>query len=193
MAAAQVMTVEVSSDAELIQRVVGGDEAAFETLYERYFPRVFGFVQKRLDNRADTEETVQEVFINVFSSMASFRGEAPFAAWVLGVARRTIASRFKKKRHATVPFDATEEPETIDIGIPTLHREPTPYEAYECGERLAHLQDRAERQLSREQRQLFQMHHLENHSIHDIALSLNKSEDAVKSNLYRARKLLLAR
>lgn len=192
-AAADSVTVPAFTDAELIRRVLEGDQSAFETLYERYFARVFSFVQKRLNNRADTEETVQDVFISVFGSLASFRGEAPFAAWVLGVARRTIASRFKRKRHATVPFDVSEEPETIDIGIPTLHREPTPYEAYEYGERLADLQDRAERQLSQEQRRLFEMHHIEHQSIHDIARSLDKSEDAVKSNLYRARKLLLAR
>ena len=43
------------------------------------------------------------------------------------------------------------------------------------------------------QRTLFEMHHLENHPIGEIARRLRKSEDAVKSNLYRARKLLLAR
>jgi len=193
MAAAEVLEVEqLVGDAELIQRVVDGDEAAFETLYERYFPRVFGYVRKRLSNRADTEETVQEVFINVFGAIASFRGDAPFSAWVLGVARRTVASRFKKKRHVTVSFEGSEEPETIDIGVPTLYRAPTPHEMYECGERLTRLQERAGR-LTQEQRRLFELHHLEHQSIHDIALILDKSEDAVKSNLYRARKLLLAR
>ena len=93
-----------SGDDELIARVRAGDEAAFETLYERYLPRVYPFVSKRVQNRADTEEIVQEVFINIFSSIGSFRDEAPFAAWVLGLTRRTIANRFKKKRHATVPL-----------------------------------------------------------------------------------------
>ena len=43
------------------------------------------------------------------------------------------------------------------------------------------------------QRRLFELHHLEHRSISDIAQDLRKSEDAVKSNLYRARKALLAR
>jgi DNA-directed RNA polymerase specialized sigma24 family protein len=47
--------------------------------------------------------------------------------------------------------------------------------------------------LSPEQRQLVELHHLQHHSIEDIARDLHKTEDAVKSNLYRARKLLLAR
>jgi RNA polymerase sigma factor (sigma-70 family) len=132
------------------------------------------------------------VFINIFSSIGSFRGEAPFAAWVLGLTRRTIANRFKKKRHATVPLMSHEELETIDLTIPTLRREPTPYDHYECGERIAQLESMAARHLTTEQRQLFEMHHLQHQPIHEIARELDKTEDSVKSNLYRARRVLLA-
>ena len=79
-------------------------------------------------------------------------------------------------------------------GLP-LHNplNPNPVEAYEYQETLAGIVTRAETRLSVEQQQLFQLHHLENHSICDIAKSLHKSEDSIKSNLYRARKILLAR
>ncbi len=180
-------------DEQLIERVANGDQDAFNALYERYFPRVFHFARRRLANRADVEETVQEVFINVFSSLASYRGDAPFAAWVLGVSRRTIASRFKKKRHATVPLEGEGEGETIDVSIPMIRSEPTPHELYECEEQLARLRERADNRLTAEQRTLFELHHLQNRPIQEIARTLRKSEDAVKSNLYRARKLLLAR
>ncbi len=187
-------TIETSANPEdaLIARVRDGDEAAFEALYERYLPRVFQFVRKRVSNRADAEEIVQEVFINIFSSIGSFRGEAPFAAWVLGLTRRTIANRFKKKRHTTVPLTFhDDESENVDLTIPTLRREPTPFDHYECGERIAQLESTAARYLTSEQRQLFELHHLRHHSIHEIARDLDKTEDAVKSNLYRARRVLL--
>ena len=192
MAQADSIETPAAQEDELIARVRDGDEAAFETLYERYLPRVYQFVSKRVSNRADTEEIVQEVFINIFSSIGSFRGEAPFAAWVLGLTRRTIANRFKKKRHATVPLASPEEPETIDLTMPTLRREPTPYDHYECGERIAQLESTAARHLTSEQWQLFELHHLRHHSIHEIAQELDKTEDSVKSNLYRARRVLLA-
>lgn len=179
-------------DLDLVARVLTGESEAFETLYERYLPRVFGFVRKRLNNRADTEECVQEVFIAVFSSLASFRGEGPFAAWVLGIARRTVANRFKKKQHPMVPLDADSESQTMDLMIPLLHQAPKPDEQYECQERLHQLEDTAARLLTPEQRKLFALHHLEHRSIHEIAATVQKTEDAVKSNLYRARKVLLA-
>jgi RNA polymerase sigma-70 factor (ECF subfamily) len=188
-----VETAAPVTDDDLVALVLVGETEAFGELYERYLPRVFGYVRKRLSNRADTEETTQEVFIAVFSSLASFRGEAPFAAWVLGIARRTVANRFKKKQHTMVPLDTDTENESIDLNIPLLQRAATPDEQYECLERIARLEQAADEHLTVEQKRLFELHHLEHRSITDIAATLHKTEDAVKSNLYRARKVLLAR
>jgi RNA polymerase sigma-70 factor, ECF subfamily len=191
MAAAQLEGPERAGDESLVAQIRQGDRAAFDQLYERYFPRVFRFVDRRLSNRADVEETVQEVFFSLFSSVASFRGDAPFAAWVFGVTRRTLASRFKRRRHDTVPL-GDDEPEAVD-GLGGVQREPDPHAVYEYNERLTRLETAIDRDLSPEQWELFQLHHLQNRSIQDIARSTRKSEDAVKSHLYRARRLLLAR
>ena len=193
MAAAPVEAAELVADEEMVARICAGDRAAFEVLYARYFPRVYAFVGRRLSNRADVEETVQEVFASVFTGLRSFRGDGVFAAWVLGVARRTVASRFKKKQHPVVPLDEASEADAVEVLVTVLRREPTPLEHYECEERLARLEAAAEQELSPEQRQLFALHHLEHLPIQDIAVRLSKSEDAVKSNLYRARRVLLAR
>ncbi|CAG0996460.1 ECF RNA polymerase sigma factor SigX [Myxococcaceae bacterium] len=190
--AAPDLAVGTTTDEVLVELLKQGDREAFETLYERYLPRIFQYVDRRLRNRADTEETVQEVFINVFSSIESYRGEAPFGAWVFGLTRRTIAARFKKKRHTTVPL-GDDEPESVDLLMTSIRREPDPLQAYEAAECVSRLDHVYRRELSDEQRTLFQLHHLENHPIQEIARSLRKSEDAVKSNLYRARKALLAR
>jgi len=192
MAAAELPSVTDETDEALVAGISSGRREGFDALYQRYFPRVYRFVERRLDNRADVEETVQEVFFNLFGSLGSFRGEAPFGAWVFGLTRRTIASRFKRKRHAMVPL-GDEEPEAVDLLLTTVRREADPHQAYEAQERLARMERAVERDLSEEQWRLFRLHHLQNRSIHEIARSLNKSEDAVKSNLYRARKLLLAR
>jgi len=178
------------SDVELIERVSSGDRASFSVLYERYFRRVYRFAGRRINNRADIEETVQEVFTNIFASLGSFRSDAPFAAWVFGVTRRTVANRFKKKRHPTVSIDL--EDESCLIGN-AARREPTPLEHYECWERFNRLQTAADCDLSPIQRRLFEMHHLQHQSIREIARATNKSADAVKSDLYRARRTLLAR
>jgi RNA polymerase sigma-70 factor (ECF subfamily) len=191
MAAAHVGAPEQGGDDALLARIRQGDGSAFDQLYERYFPRVYRFIDRRLSNRADVEETVQEVFFSLFASLASFRGDAPFAAWVFGVARRTLASRFKRRRHDTVPL-GDDEPQDVD-SLGGVQRAPDPHAVYEYNERIARLDTAIERDLSTEQWKLFQLHHLENLSIQEIARETRKSEDAVKSHLYRARRLLLAR
>jgi len=178
-------------DADLIRRVEAGDQQAFTILYERYFPRVYRFVRRRLDNPADTEETVQEAFTNVFTSISGFRGEAPFEAWVLGLTRRIIARRFKKKRHPTVPLD-DQDGDPFDPLLQTTQRQPTPLESFEYRERVETLRTRAERELTPVQRELFVRHHLDDQPVREIALVMRKSEDSIKSNLYRVRKLLFA-
>jgi RNA polymerase sigma-70 factor (ECF subfamily) len=187
-AAAALPTKLDCTDEDLIARIREGEEAAFELLYERYFDRVHRFVARRMSNRADTEETVQEVFINVLGSIGSYRGEAPFGAWVFGLTRRTIASRFKRRRHPTVPLDGEHREQTL-----AETNEPDPAQNYEYRELLEQLETIARTRLTEEQRTLFRLHHLEDCSISQIATQLHKTEDSVKSNLYRTRKILLAR
>ena len=192
MAAPDPTAATGPKDEELVERVRQGSEAAFQLLYERYFRRVYHFLDKRLRNRADSEETTQEVFINLFSSIDSYRGEASFAAWVFGVTRRTLASRFKKKRHTTVPlYEGEAEPSEGRWAVAST--DDSPLAMYEFRERLVQMEEALNHDLTEEQRQVFSLHHLQHRTIQEIARSLHKTEDAVKSNLYRTRKLLLAR
>jgi len=124
--------------------------------------------------------------------LESFRGEAPFAAWVLGVARRTVAGRFKKKQHPVVPLDTADGDDPSYELAATQPLDPTPLQQYECAERLARLDTAAREKLSADQRKLIELHHFQHCSVREIAAQLGRSEDSIKSNLYRARKLLLA-
>jgi RNA polymerase sigma-70 factor (ECF subfamily) len=180
------------TDEQLVDLVRHGDRAAFETLYRRFFPRIYRFAQKRMGNRADVEETVQEIFIAAFSSLGAYRGEAPFGAWAYGLARRVIANRFKRKRAETVPWSETDALHADAAALRDGGNAPDPHATYERNERLAQLESAA-RQLSPSQWEYFRLHHLENVPIEDIARRRGLTRDAVKSHLYRARKLLLMR
>jgi RNA polymerase sigma-70 factor (ECF subfamily) len=180
------------SDAELVESLCEGDEIAFEQLYERYFKRIYHFVDRRLGNTADVEETVQEVFFNVFSSIGTYRGEAPFAAWIFGLTRRTIAGRFKKKRHTTVPL-SDEDHDRLTTSEAEATSDPSPLELCELQEFVDHIESAMKTRLTEEQQRLFQLHHVEHQPITQIARQLRKSENAIKSNLYRTRRILLAR
>ncbi|MFL2935804.1 MAG: RNA polymerase sigma factor [Myxococcota bacterium] len=190
-AQASAGTSGAPTDEELLARISEGEEIAFNLLYERYFKRVYGFVSRRMGNRADIEEVTQEIFISLLSSLGSYRGESVFSAWLFGISRRVVANRFKRKRHVTVPLLDDDEAEILSPSSGT--GQITPLDEYECTERFHQLSKTMERMLSEEQKMLFQLHHMEDRPISEIAQKLNKTEDAIKSNLYRTRRILLAR
>jgi len=79
------------TDEALVERVRDRDGAAFDTLFGRYFGRIHRFVARRLRNSADVEATVEDIFVQMLLALDAFRGEASFAAWLHGLARRTLA------------------------------------------------------------------------------------------------------
>jgi len=94
------------SDGELLERVAGGDAAAFDTLYGRYARAVYGFALRRLGDRGRAEEAVQETFTAVWRSARSFRRErGPGGPWLYAVARNAIVDRFRSERGAAGDYD----------------------------------------------------------------------------------------
>ena len=106
---ARVHTID-TTDAELLQRVGGGDRDAFETLYRRYARSVFGMALRRLGDRGTAEDAVQETFSSIWRSAASYRPErGPGAPWLYAVARNAIADRGRRR-----PEPVAEVPDTPD-------------------------------------------------------------------------------
>ena len=174
-------------DAVVVDRLRGGDRSAFQELHARYSRQILHYVARRL-NGSDAEDVTQEVFLNVYRSIASFRGESSLGAWIYGVARRTVASRFKRR---VLPLHSLDDLPGFEEGLePRLQHTDHPESLLQLAERMDRMQ-RAFGRLSEEQWQIFRMRHLEGRPIREIARDLNKTEDAVKSNLYRARKAVL--
>ncbi|MFE1644342.1 ECF RNA polymerase sigma factor SigK [Microbacterium sp. P01] len=82
--------------AELLQRVAGGDQAAFARLYDMLSSRVFGLILRVLVDRSQSEEVLQEVFLEVWQSAAKFapnRGQG--RSWILTMAHRRAVDRVR--------------------------------------------------------------------------------------------------
>jgi RNA polymerase sigma-70 factor (ECF subfamily) len=114
--------------ADLLERVAGGDETAFARLYDMLAPRVFGLILRVLVNRAQSEEVLQEVFLEVWQSAARFapnRGQG--RSWVLTIAHRKAVDRVRSSqasadrdvraglRDLAVPFDGVAEQVELSI------------------------------------------------------------------------------
>jgi RNA polymerase sigma-70 factor (ECF subfamily) len=174
------------ADEALLAGVSAGSEAHFNALYARYFARVYAFASARAGNRADAEELAQEIFTAVFRSAARFSRRAPPLAWIYGIARNTLLNfqlrrRLQRAREAQLARRA--------LGPPPPDWAFTPEEQYRqrrVGEEL----ERRLRKLAPWQLDVFWLRHLEDLPIEEIARRTMRSIEAVRSGLYRAKRVL---
>jgi RNA polymerase sigma-70 factor (ECF subfamily) len=101
------------TDARLVERLVARDERAFNTLVRAYERRVFSVALRMLGgNRAEAEDLAQEVFVQVFKAIGTFRGESKLSTWIYRIAINLAKNRGKYLRVRRT--DAHDEIESLD-------------------------------------------------------------------------------
>lgn len=100
---------EAAVDAALVQRFIGGDEAAFTKIMERYRTKIFTVAFSLLHSHGDAEEVTQDTFIRAYRGLAKFRGDSSLATWLHRIAVNLARNRywffFRRQRHATISLD----------------------------------------------------------------------------------------
>jgi RNA polymerase sigma-70 factor (ECF subfamily) len=103
-----------TTDAELLGRVGTGDQEAFETLYRRYVRPLFGLALRRLGDRGQAEDAVQDAFAAIWRSASTYRPERGAAGgWMYTVARNAIVDRLRRNgpsADAELPELPSQEP-----------------------------------------------------------------------------------
>ena len=168
------------SDAKLVEEILAGSIDHFNLLYEAYFSRVYLFALKRLRDPSEAEDVTQEVFMTVFKALASYRGDSKLLVWIFGITRNTVNRRFRKARPYLESIDAPSARQLVAESAPVDRT----IDARRALERCVTV---IEQDLTPLQRRIFHLKHLRRQSIRSIAGVLGKSEDAIKSNLYRMR------
>ncbi|MDQ2692093.1 MAG: sigma-70 family RNA polymerase sigma factor [Chloroflexota bacterium] len=103
---------EVVSDEALAARVARGDNAALESLYDRYAARVLGVTLKVIGDRAVAEDVLQETFWRVWKSAATFQRErGSFASWLFRIARNLAIDAYRRQSvRPQALYSAEEDP-----------------------------------------------------------------------------------
>ncbi len=170
-------------DAELVRHILAGSREHFDQLYEAYFPRVYRFAMKRLRDSGEAEDVTQEVFLTVYNGLHSYQGNSSLLVWIFGITRNKVNRRFRKARPHLESIDGEDAVEVAATAAPTDR-------AVEARRLLERCERLIETELTPLQRRIFHLKHLRKQSIRNIAEALDKSEDAVKANLYRMRRAI---
>jgi RNA polymerase sigma-70 factor (ECF subfamily) len=167
-----------SSDAELIQGTLRGDERAFAELAGRHKTRVFGLASRFAHNSADLEDICQEVFIQAFFKLRQFRGDSPFEHWLLRIATFKCYDYLRRRKRDS-GLEALSESE----GENATARPAAPNANLE---RL----DAALAQLSAKERLVITLLEIEDRSVQEVAALTGWSAANVKVRAFRARGIL---
>ncbi|WP_121059607.1 ECF RNA polymerase sigma factor SigK [Microbacterium telephonicum] len=85
----------------LLARTADGDQAAFAALYDLLSPRVFGLLVRVIVNRAQAEEVLQEVFLEIWQSAGAFApNKGQGRSWILTIAHRRAVDRVRSSQSA---------------------------------------------------------------------------------------------
>ncbi|HEY7817929.1 MAG TPA: RNA polymerase sigma factor [Vicinamibacteria bacterium] len=175
------------SDDDLVEGIRRASEADFNALYERYFQRVYSFAFARLRNRADTEEVVQETFMAVLRSIDAYRGQSTLLCWIYGIAKNNVNNHLRRAKSHELRVERAEP--GMMLGTASLDTS-TPEEQLS----LQRYQESVQKLLSNVadwQTEVFWLRHVENLPIGEIALRVRRSNDAVRSSLYRVKRMLV--
>jgi RNA polymerase sigma-70 factor (ECF subfamily) len=169
-----------ADDSALAAACRAGDLRAFERLYQLHGARMKSMARNLLGGSSDAEDAVQDTFLKIQRSIASFRGQSSFATWsfriLINTCYDTRRSRMRKKE---VPQDEpNEEAPRPEPRAPGAHP----------SLRLA--LERALEQLTEHQRDVFLLYEVEGLRHSEIAEVLEISETASKNTLFQAKKNL---
>ena len=161
------------------------DRACFGDVYERYFELVYGYVARRVQDRAATEDLTSEVFRKALASLDRFKWTgAPFGAWLLRIASNLIADRFKRQAKDGVRVDTSFLTAGLAPGVDASAKQSQQVQL-EDAERRAWVIRKVD-ELPDDQRRVVRMRFAEEKSITEIAVELGRSEGAVKQLQFRA-------
>lgn len=168
------------SDSDLIREVLSGNPRSYAALLSRYQHMVFTLAMRMLGHRELAEETTQDIFVKVYRSLRSFRGDSKFSTWLYRIAYRSILD--VRARENRKPLRANDYSE---VQACSLTGEST-WEALMVTERRAHILKALE-QLSPRDKSVLSLYYLQELSIKEIAEVTDLSTSVVKVSLFRAR------
>jgi RNA polymerase sigma-70 factor (ECF subfamily) len=166
-------------DFDLAKKAALGNIPAFELLYERYHRRTFSLCLRMTSSSTEAEDLTQEVFIQLFRKIGSFRGESAFSTWLHRLTVNQVLMHFRRR---SVKNEKTSEdgeiPEQIVPGTENQAKMPVL-------DRIAIT--RAVSQLPPGYKSVFMLHDVEGYEHEEVARLLKISVGTSKSQLHKAR------
>jgi RNA polymerase sigma-70 factor (ECF subfamily) len=165
-----------ATDAELVTRCQAGDTDAFESLYRQHAARIYSLACRMAGSPDDGEDLLQEIFLQAYRKLGSFKGDAALGTWLYRLALNHcldyVRSRQAKMNKLTETLDA-------ETSLEPLARRDTPIARMDLERALERLPDGC--------REAFVLHDVEGFDHKEVGNVLGIAEGTSKSQVFKAR------
>jgi len=168
-----------SSDYELAQRSARGDIEAFEQIYQLHQRRVYGLCLRMTQNVAEAEDLTQEVFIQLYRKVGSYRGTASFSTWLHRLTVNQVLMHFRRSKVRREEQPTEGEPQSAKGAIEWHGSQSALVNRVLLNRAIAHLPPGY--------RAVFVLHDVMGHEHEEIASLLGCAVGTSKSQLHKAR------
>jgi RNA polymerase sigma-70 factor (ECF subfamily) len=191
-----VIDSDDANETRFIERLQSRDERAFLELVQLYQIRVYKLVLRMVGRPDEAEDMAQEVFVQVFKAVATFRGDSKLSTWIYRIAVNLCKNRLKylgrRKSEVQDEYEAAEEKAELGVarGVTTsdLSRPDQLVEGYQL-ERIVEL---AIAEMDPDFREILVLRDIEDLSYEELSQITGLADGTVKSRLHRARGMLKA-
>ncbi|MCX5767967.1 MAG: sigma-70 family RNA polymerase sigma factor [Gemmatimonadetes bacterium] len=162
------------TDQITIRRAMNGDEGALRAIWQQHAPRIDALVRRLVGDPDHAADVAQEVWIQIFRALPTYRGDSQFSTWAHRIAvNRTLNALRASRRHDRVEVELEDDTSLVEHD----------------GDRslLAQTIDEAIQQLAPGARQVFVLHDVEGYTHEEIAAELGITAGGSKSQLFKAR------
>ncbi|PYQ82595.1 MAG: RNA polymerase sigma factor [Acidobacteria bacterium] len=168
------------TDAEIVERVRAGETALFEILMRRHNQRIYRVARAVIKDEADTEDVMQQAYINAFTHLSQFQDRSQFSTWLTRITVHEALARRRKWKPEETSEDVME---TLTSPQPDPERQ-----AYAA--ELRRVLEAAVDSLPETYRLVFMLRDIEGLSTSETAAGLELGDEAVKTRLHRARAMV---
>lgn len=179
----------MESDAELVRRMLEGDERAFNTFFDAYFPRVYRFALPRLGREEDAaKDVVQATLTKAIRNLGQYRGDAALFTWICQICRHEVVDYLRAHHRRNDRIVLIEDSPEVRAALESV-------EAPDSDNPVASL-DRAETarlvrslldRLPSRYGDVLEWKYVEGKSVEEIGAELGIGHTAAQSMLARAR------
>ncbi|MDO8516442.1 MAG: RNA polymerase sigma factor [bacterium] len=171
----------LEQEKNLIRKAKRGEPEAFGALYDHYHPKIYRFIFFKVGSREDAEDVAHQVFLQAWNKIGGYSHLGfPFSSWLYQIARNEVIDHYRTKKEASSIDDIDPE-----FFVSTANMQ------FDVDQELSLNEVRNALQALRpEYADVIIMRFVEELSVREVAVALEKSEGAVKLLQYRALEAL---